>query len=177
MHANMRCHRDSPRPFIHGGRDFERSFLLHAATDREWKEFVRMKPALQRAGLTKENYFDWARRNQPEGWNPCCPTTRMAREFFEKVRSKLDREHRGKLRMYVATGTPLDFDAGTDFWLELNGEKVTFDITINPHKKKRRRSTNFILQIWHLASRKLENFARKIAGLIKYKLRLAAAAS
>ncbi len=152
---------------VSGGRSFEEKVLLRAATEQEFREYLRLKPEL--SALSKENLFAWARWNQPDGWNPEKPPTKLALEFFEMVRSKLTDKLVPFLRMYVSTGTPVDFRLGSDFWLECCGVRVTFDLTTNPRKRKGYRRANFILRIWDFAFRKLERLARKICREIEGK--------
>ena len=169
---HSRCFPQASR--VSDGRDLEEKLLGRKATKEGLKEYFNLRPSLLHAGVSRENFFDWARWNQPIGWNPFNPSIDMARTFFNAVKSQLRKDLRNELCMYVAVDTPLDFDPRyrTDFWLECRGQKITFNVTVNPDKKHAR-VVDFFLHVWKATEGFFFSIARSVSKLLMRKLRSA----
>jgi len=100
-----------------------------------------------------------AKRTQPNGWVPSRPGTRFASALRRCIASMLANGS-VDVRIFVSTGTPLDFYYGVDMFVEYHGRIVTIDLTM------RKRKENFKAQVLvtrdDIVHDRLQNIARQI---------------
>lgn len=136
------------------GRAFEKDFLgIHF--DEVPEELRNLRSHCFRRAI------EIAMCNQDKlQWDPRNPRTRLSRCFYERVKMGLGDED--DLQMVISIGTPLD-RMGVDFFLCLNERKiVTFDLTVNPGKKKKD-ATDYLLTRQGLVRGEHYALARRVA--------------
>lgn len=100
-------------------------------------------PAVCPAGRTRHyisfaqamKKWDSVRRNQP--WDPAEPNpmvSRFAADLHTMVAIALGLEDFSRLKLFTAVGSAIDWH-GYDAWFEMDGIKVTLDVTLNPQKE------------------------------------------
>ncbi len=84
---------------------------------------------------TKEDAIEFAKNNQPEEWGKVDdPKPRFANDMHALIADRLELDDYSNLKIYNATGTPLDLFYGVDLFLEYQDQIVTIDITLNKSK-------------------------------------------
>ena len=75
----------------------------------------------------------YAMDRQPRGWRPTDPPSRLANDFQYLISDGLGTDP-SRVELYTAVGSPLDRYHGVDGWVVYGSKRVTFDVTLNPHK-------------------------------------------
>ncbi len=108
-----------------------------------------------------------AKRQQPAGWRPRCPNTKICQKILHLVSCRLGR-NRKFLNLYVAIGTILDWRYGVDLFFEYCNIVVTIDLTTR--KKKTHKKADIILSMEDIDERVgLRKVAAKIARIFTDK--------
>ncbi len=84
--------------------------------------------------IDRHKAFARIRRLQPEGSDPHDPKTDFAAVVMTEIEKLLGVPGQDRVQFYTAVGSTLDRHQGIDGWFEYNGDVVTIDITLNPHK-------------------------------------------
>jgi hypothetical protein len=125
-------------------------------------------------GFLRPRYFsfgrslDFAKRNQPSGWNPRKPNTDFARTFYNCIASHLTKG-RDWLHFFVTVGTSLDFWYGVDMVIEYRGVIVTVDLTTR--REKPYFKADFLLTIYDIWADRFYNIGQVIANRLRENCR------
>jgi hypothetical protein len=90
--------------------------------------------------LPMHEAYSRLRANQPEGWDPTDPPTRIASDIQALVCERYDIDDYSDVRLYTAIGSSLDKHHGIDAWVEFHDQVgyepdiVTLDFTLNSGK-------------------------------------------
>jgi len=71
-----------------------------------------------------------------------------------------------EIKIYNATGTPLDTFHGVDFYVQFSGHTITVDITFNPNKASGYKAD--VILYWDPKIDKVDNFSQYESGLEYY---------
>lgn len=132
-----------------------------------FRQSARDAKGVRRTNTPFEEGVEEAIRNQPRGWNPRRPRTKLAGKLYQLVRQELG-DARG-LALYSSVGTSLDFFHGTDGFFRWRGAVVTLDLTVQ--RSKRRYSADVLIPHHMVANGGARRLARRIAHTLKRRAR------
>lgn len=117
--------------------------------------------------MTYNRSLEYAKEHQE--WDPSDPETPKANDLHALVAIALNLEDWSNLKFYNAVDTPMDYFHGVDCFFEFDGEIVTIDLTVNPHKREYK--ADLIVHPDDLEEKKIRNLAYFISNLLQKKCR------
>jgi hypothetical protein len=80
-----------------------------------------------------------------KGISPACPAAYFANDLHAAIAEKLGLDDYDELKYYTALYTSLDWDHGIDAFFESGARRVTFGVTLDPHRTESKADLTFLI--------------------------------